>query len=231
VCHRAAIQAGEYWSSCGLPASAWPGARSALERYRRLIAEHNAEAGLTAIESAEGFYVKHVADSLSLLRALPGAIEGASSVADVGAGAGLPGVVLAVALPGITLTAVESNRRKAAFVALATKELGLGGRVEVVARRSRELGHDPRYARRFDLVVARAVAPSAKLIRDCRLLIADGGSAALYKTPAGVSAELDLARREADRHAMIVRTSGVIELPGGAGRRQFIQVLAPAAGD
>jgi 16S rRNA G527 N7-methylase RsmG len=102
--------------------------------------------------------------------------------------------------------------------------------VEVVARRSRELGHDGRYRGRFAALTARAVAPAERLIRDCRLLLAPGGQAIFYKTPPSVAAELPLARREADKHGLTVSVSEVVELPLGAGKRQFIGVAAPPRG-
>jgi len=175
--------------------------------------------------SAEDFYLKHVADSLAVLCAFPGLLD-AAALADVGCGAGLPGLVLAVALPRLHVAAIESNRKRAGFVQRAAGELGLAHRVQVVARRSRELGHDENYRRRFEVVTARAVAPAEKLIRDCRLLIAPGGSAILYKTPQSIAAELPLAEREARKHKLTLETSGIIDLPGEAGTRQFIKVTA-----
>lgn len=216
-----------FWIACGLGAEAWPEAIQSYERYWDLIRAHDAEAGLMGRVSGEDFQLKHVADSLAVLAAFAGLLD-AAALADVGCGAGLPGVVLAAALPRLRLTAIESNRRKASFLELAAAELGLADRVEVVPRRSRELGHDGNYRHRFDVVTARAVAPAEKLIRDCRLLIAPGGSAIFYKTPESMAAELPLARREAHKHGLTVESSEVVELPGGAGRRQFIRVIAPA---
>ena len=219
----------EFWTACGLPARVWPGASAAYGRYWQLIESHSAEAGLLGNGSPADFHLKHLADSLAVLLAWPELLRRAARLADVGAGAGLPGIVLAVALGQLHLTAVESNYEKATFIALAAAELGLGERVEVVPRRSRELGHDPEYRRRFELVTARAVAPADKLIRHTRSLIAPGGSAIFYKTPAAVGAEEALARREARKYKLTLATSEVIELPAGVGARQFIRIIAPPA--
>ena len=177
--------------------------------------------------SEEDFHRKHVADSLTLLNVCGGLLAGPVELADVGSGAGLPGIVLAVALPELRLVAVESNRRKAAFVALAAGELGLAGRVRAVARRSRELGADPAYRGRFGVVTARAVATADKVIRDTRHLLAPGGSLVLYKTPATVTREIPLARREAFKHGLSVEASDRVVLPGGAGTRQFLRITRP----
>ena len=190
-----------FWLSCGLADAAWPAARDAFVRFHDLIAAANDAAGLMGPNWDDGFYFKHVADSLAALRAFQGtkgprghgtisagvaASPGPCSLvpspwspvpfrlADVGCGAGFPGFILAIALPGLRLTAIESNHKKAQFVASAARELGLGERVEVVARRARELGHDPAYAGRFDIVTARAVASADRLIRECRLLLNQG---------------------------------------------------------
>ncbi len=183
--------------------------------------------------SPADFYLKHVADSLAVLPAWPGVFTGKIRLADVGCGAGLPGIVLAVALPELHLTAIESTQRKAAFVELAAAELGLAGRVEVVTRRSRELAHNEQYRSRFDVVTARAVGPAEKIIRENRQLLArtcrersrTGGSLVLYKTPAAVADELPLAQREAGKHKMAIETSGEIALPARAGTRQFIRII------
>ena len=218
----------DFWIGCGLPAGDWPGAIDRYARYRELIEMHSAAADLMGPGGTREFYLKHVADSLAVLKVYPRLLRRPVRVADVGCGAGLPGVVLAVALPELLLTAVESNRRKADFVAMAAAELGLAERVQVLPRRSREIGADPRYAHAFDVVTVRAVAPAEKAIRDCRRLIAPGGSAILYKTPGSVAGELPAARRLAEKHRLAVEASEPLALPAGAGRRQFIRVISPS---
>ena len=215
-----------FWNACGLPETAWPEALERYQRYWGLIQTHNEPAGLMGRVSPEDFYLKHLVDSLSILAAYPELVDTPCRLADVGSGAGLPGIVLAVALPQLQLAAVESNHKKSRFVATAIESLGLAARAAVINRRSRDLGHDRNFAGQFDVVTARAVASADKLIRDCRLLLAAGGSAILYKTPAAVAEELPLARREAAKHKLTVETSAVIDLPAGAGTRQFIRIRA-----
>ena len=217
----------QFWFSCGLAADTWTKALQSYERYYDLILAHNEAAGLMGRISASDFYLKHVADSLAVLSAWPDLLTGSVRLADVGCGAGLPGIILAIALPELRLTAIESNRRKVDFVEMAAAELGLAERVEVVANRSRELGRDDRYRSLFDIVTARAVAPAEKIIRENRLLLAHNGSLILYKTPAAVAEELPLARREAGKYKMTVEISGEIALPASAGTRQFIRIIAP----
>src|SRR5260221_6646723 len=80
-----------------------------------------------------------IEDSLVLLDFLP---PGQLRVIDVGSGGGLPGLPLRLARPDLSLTLLEANQRKAAFLVQAAATLGLSN-VEVVARRAEEAGHDP----------------------------------------------------------------------------------------
>ena len=217
----------DFWLACGLPESACPAALTRFQQYRQLIEAHNAAASLMGPAGVGDFYLKHVADSLAVLIAWPELASGPLRLADVGAGAGLPGLVLAIALERVQLTAIESNQRKAEFVRLAAGELGLADRVRVVSRRSRELGQEGASANQFDVIVARAVAAADKLIRDNRRLLAPGGSMILYKTPSSLGEELHLAQREADKYGLTVTVSEPIDLPAGAGARQFIRSDAP----
>ncbi len=224
----------QFWISCGLSEDAWAEAIQRYERYYHLILDHNRANGLMGQITREDFHFKHIADSLAVLLVypellVPSKIEGFAGpvrLADVGCGAGLPGIVLAIALPHLQLTAIESNHKKADFVKLSSSELGLENRVKVVARRSREIARDEQYRDRFDVVTARAVAPADKTIRENRLLLAPDSSLILYKTPTAIADELPLARREADKHKLTVETSDVISLPAEAGQRQFIRILS-----
>jgi 16S rRNA (guanine527-N7)-methyltransferase len=217
----------EFWRRCGLPEGQWPAARERFQQYWRLIETHNASAGLMGEVSQEDFHLKHLADSLAVLAVYPWMLSSPGPLADVGSGAGLPGLVLAIALPQLQVTAIESNHRKSRFAALAAQALGLADRVEVICRRSRELGHREEYRGRFSIVTARAVAAADRLIRDCRLLLASGGSAIFYKTPPAVDEELPRARREAGKHGLEIETSSTVLLPGQAGQRQFIRIVRP----
>lgn len=213
----------QFWRTCGLPADRWPEARQAYRRYWELVQTHNVQAGLTASGlERHDFYLKHLLDSLSVLLCCREMLAGPVRLADVGAGAGLPGVVLAIALPELRLTAIESIGKKARFLELCGGELGLSPRLSVLARRSREIQSQPPWREGFDAVTARAVSSAQKMIHDCRQLLAPGGTMILYKTPQTVAKELPAAQRDAAKHGLTVSASPVIELPGQVGKRQFI---------
>nr|WP_297415252.1 16S rRNA (guanine(527)-N(7))-methyltransferase RsmG [uncultured Nocardioides sp.] len=113
-----------------------------------------------------------------------------STVCDIGSGAGLPGVVLAIARPDLTVTLVEPLLRRTTFLEEAVEALGLD-QVEVVRARAEEL-HG---RRRFDVVTSRAVAPLPKLARWSLPLTRPGGTVVAMKG-ASAQAEVDDARRE-----------------------------------
>src|ERR1700674_3912045 len=118
-----------------------------------------------------------VADSLVLLDHL----GDAKKVVDVGSGGGLPGLPLKIVLPGLSVTLVEADQAKAAFLVRACAALGLRD-VQVLARRAEELGRDPHYRESFDVAVARAVAPMPVLAELCLPLVRVGGRLLAQKT-------------------------------------------------
>ena len=100
-------------------------------------------------------------------------IQTGASVVDVGSGAGLPGIVLAVARPDLTITLVEPLARRTAFLSEAVTALGLDATVTVVRGRAEDLAGEPPFA--ADVVTARAVAPLDRLAGWCLPLAAIGG--------------------------------------------------------
>jgi 16S rRNA (guanine527-N7)-methyltransferase len=120
-----------------------------------------------------------VDDSLVLLDHL----GAARLVVDVGSGGGLPGLPLKIMRPDLALTLVEADQAKAAFLVQACASLGLED-VDVVARRAEEVGQDPRYRERFDVAVARALAPMRVLVELCLPLVRVGGRLLAQKTEA-----------------------------------------------
>lgn len=117
-----------------------------------------------------------VEDSLVLLEHL----GDAHRVVDVGSGGGLPGLPLKISRPGLSMTLVEADQNKAAFLVQACARLGLD--VEVLALRAEEAGHDPRLRESFDLAVARALAPAPVLVELCLPLVRVGGRLLAQKT-------------------------------------------------
>ena len=104
-----------------------------LERYEGLLRERAAALGMIASGDLSRLRVRHILDSLRAVTALP---EGPSEVVDLGSGAGLPGIPVAIARPEVHVILTESRRQRIAFLELAAIDLGLanvsvhGGRAE-----------------------------------------------------------------------------------------------------
>lgn len=108
------------------------GAREALLSYARELLKWNQKVNLTAITAPEEVVEKHLLDSLAVLPE----VEGAKSLLDLGAGAGLPGIPLALALPELQVTLVDALAKKVGFMKHAIAMLGLAGRVRAAHARA-----------------------------------------------------------------------------------------------
>ena len=130
-----------------------------LEAHYDLLARWNRKLNLTAIRTLEEAVTRHYAESLYFGRAVGRLVcerlaLDAPGVADVGSGAGFPGIPLAVLHPGWPVTLIESHQRKAVFLAESSRAVH---NVTVFSGRAEAIGE------RFDLVVSRAVDPQAVL--------------------------------------------------------------------
>jgi 16S rRNA (guanine527-N7)-methyltransferase len=132
-------------------------ARARLERYADLLLKWNRKVNLTAVTAPAELAEKHLVDSLALLRVL----GGTRTVLDVGSGAGLPGLALACARPGLSVTCCDAVAKKVAFVKAAAADLGLDVR-GVAARAAGEPEREG--LPRADLVVSRALADPARWV-------------------------------------------------------------------
>lgn len=129
-------------------------------------------------------------------------IQQAAYVIDVGSGAGLPGVALAIARPDLTVILVEPLARRTAFLDEAVVALGLESRVSVVRGRAEEIaGGAMFHVKPADVVTARAVAPLDRLAGWCLPLAAVGGTLLAMK---GASAAAEVA----DHTAAVARLGG-----------------------
>lgn len=152
----------------GAAAALFPGDRLGLaERYAALLATDGVLRGLIGPREAPRLWERHLLNSAVLGELVPPD----ASVADVGSGAGLPGLVLAIARPDVRVTLIEPLLRRTRFLDEVVSELGLGDQVEVLRGRAEEVPP----GRTFAVVTARAVAPLERLARWCLPLVAPGG--------------------------------------------------------
>jgi 16S rRNA (guanine527-N7)-methyltransferase len=145
------------------------GSRLALAgEYASLLVTDGVVRGLIGPREAPRIWDRHLLNCAAMVEMIPSG----ASVVDVGSGAGLPGIVLAVARPDLTVVLVEPLARRTAFLAEVVPALGLDCSVTVLRGRAEELGDSLSPA---DVVTARAVAPLDRLAGWCLPLAAPGG--------------------------------------------------------
>jgi 16S rRNA (guanine527-N7)-methyltransferase len=151
-----------------------PQALEQLSQYLDLLLRWNAKTNLTAVRDAEGIVRRHFGESLFVARHLfPRAEDNvALSVADLGSGAGFPGVPLKIYAPEVSLTLIESQNKKATFLKEVVRTLGLE-RVAVFNDRAEQ------YPGKTDLVTLRAVEQFDNVAPTAASLVRTGGRIAL----------------------------------------------------
>jgi 16S rRNA (guanine527-N7)-methyltransferase len=150
-----------------------------IQTYAEILQGRAIEWGLLGPREADRVWDRHILNSAALGELIP---DG-SSVVDVGSGAGLPGIPLAILRPDLTVTLLEPLLRRSTFLTEVVDELGIAARVRVVRERAED------HKGRYDVVVARAVAPLDGLIRWCDPLRRPAGVLLAIK---GESAEADM---------------------------------------
>jgi len=194
---RAALERGLEELALVLPGEA----HERLMQYVALIEKWNRTFNLTAVRDPLQMVIQHLLDSLSVVPHLAG-----ETVADVGSGAGLPGIPLAIARPEWQVTVNDANQKKAAFLRQATIELGLKN---VSVHEGRVEAWQP--ASRFSVVISRAFAELNEFLEKCRhlgnLLAAMKGAA-----PSGLGErcrviELKVPFLDAQRHLVLCPAS------------------------
>lgn len=200
-------------TALGLPADAAP----ALARYGELLLETNKVMNLTAITDPADVAALHFLDSAALLT-----LEDfrGRTVADVGTGAGFPGLPLKIVEPSVQLTLLDALQKRVGFLESVCRELGLTG-VACVHGRAEEFAGEHREG--FDIVTSRAVANLRVLSELCLPLVKTGGAFLAMK-----SVDSDGELREAE--GAITTLGGAVEsvrdyaIPGTAVRHRLITV-------
>ena len=186
-----------------------PGVCGKLLEYLALIDKWNRVYNLTAVRAPEQMVTQHLLDSLAVAPHLRGC-----SLLDVGSGAGLPGIPLALARPESSVTLLEASHKKSAFLKQVSIELALGN-VEVAHARV-EAWDAPR---RYDVVISRAFSDLAEFAERAGRHLADGGVLAAMKgtypreelarvpAPYGLAATiaLDVPGLGAQRHLVLLQ--------------------------
>ena len=173
-------------------------------RYVHLLATAGVERGLVGPRETDRLWERHVFNSAALADLVPAD----ASVVDVGSGAGLPGIPLALRRPDLRVTLLEPLLRRATFLAEAVEDLDLVDRVQVVRARAED------HRQTYDAVASRALAPLPRLLGWCLPLTARGGSVLALK---GRTAPEEVAERTpptSPRDASPPRSSASARTPG-----------------
>ncbi len=158
-----------------------PALLEALQRYLDLLLRWNARVNLTAVRNPETIVTRHFGESLFAARVLLHKADAALTVADMGSGAGFPGIPLKLFAPKLELSLIESHSKKAVFLREVVRTLGLD-RVEVFGGRAEQLG------KTAGLVTMRAVEQFGRALRVAARLVAEGGRLGLLIGTGQVSA-------------------------------------------
>lgn len=152
-------------------------------RYYEMLIETNKVMNLTAITKPEEVITKHFIDSLSLAKVYPNMDSGEQmpKIADLGTGAGFPGIPLKIAYPGVRIVLMDSLGKRVKFLQSVIRELGLSN-TSAIHGRAEDIGRNPEYREKFDLCVSRAVANMAVLSEYCLPLVKKGGVFIAYKS-------------------------------------------------
>ena len=190
-------------SELGLPETA----AALMARYAQLLLETNQVMNLTAITDPTDVAALHFLDSAALLTLTD--LKG-KTVADVGTGAGYPGLPLKIAEPSIDLTLLDAQGKRVRFLETVCAQLGLTG-VACVHGRAEEFAADRRES--FDIVTSRAVAALPVLCELCLPLVKVGGCFLAMKS-VDSDAELDSAKLALDLLGGQVESLRDYQIPG-----------------
>lgn len=182
-----------------------------FESYYAMLADWNTRVNLTAITEPEDVAKKHFLDSLAAAPYL----KANAAVADVGTGAGFPGLPLLILRPDLKLTLIDSLQKRLVFLEAVLKELKLSA--ELVHARAEDAGQNPKYREKFDAALTRAVSGLPVLCELTLPLVKVGGVSIAYK---GDSAE----ELSASKNALSVlhATAERVIVPADYGARELV---------
>jgi len=159
--------------------------------YSELI-EWNRRINLTRITDFEEVQLKHFLDSLTIVMVIKNIKKGLK-MADVGTGAGLPGIPLKVVFPDINLTLIEATLKKARFLEEVTSRLHLKD-IEIIAERAEIVACDIKYREKFDTVVSRAVA-SLPALTELMLPFCNIGGCCIVQKKGDINKEVEQSQK------------------------------------
>jgi 16S rRNA (guanine527-N7)-methyltransferase len=197
-----------------------PVQQETFDKFARLLVEWNSKFNLTTITEYTAIQNKHFLDSLSAAPVLLKQGVANRSLIDVGAGAGFPGLPLAIAFPYLRVTLLEATGKKVRFIDQAVIELGLEN-VTTLHARAEEFGRNPKFREQFDYAVARALAPMRTLVEYILPFVRVGGIFVAYKA-LDAESETEQAKRAIEKLGGRLRSIEPIKLADLDDVRQLV---------
>ena len=189
--------------------------RQKLIDYVALLGKWNAVYNLTAIRDPRQMVIQHILDSLAIIRAI--SRRGPSTALDVGSGGGLPGIVMAIALPDWQVTLNDIVHKKSAFQSQAKLQLNLPN-LSVVTGRVENLQPGVEVPGKFDVIVSRAFAELSDFVTLARHLVADNGRIWAMK---GVRPDAEIERLPSDARVVSIDR---LQVPMLEAERHLIEI-------
>lgn len=194
----------------------------ALIEYMRLLFEWNEKVNLTGAKTPEDLAIKHIADVWNAVQAY----DPAPIIYDIGSGGGIPGIILAILRPDISVTLVERRQKKASAIASIVSQLGMDRRVKVISKSFEEIKGIPKDAEFW----FRGFLPGPKLAVYLSEFFPHGdlGPIVLMKGPSWPQEKEDLMGQKKVKAKWLERFASAAEipyeLPHSAGQRLLVLV-------
>jgi 16S rRNA (guanine527-N7)-methyltransferase len=191
------------------------GQRQKLIEYVALLGKWNAVYNLTAIRDPRQMVIQHILDSLAIVPAI--SRRGPSTALDVGSGGGLPGIVMAIALPEWQITLNDIVHKKTAFQSQAKLQLNLPN-LSVVTGRVENLQPGVDVPGKFDVIVSRAFAELSDFVTLARRLVAENGRIWAMK---GIRPDAEIERLPSDARVIGVER---LQVPMLDAERHLVEI-------
>lgn len=178
--------------------------------YRDLLKEWNQRINITSIENDEDIYIKHFLDSVLILNHKNNKEK--KCLIDVGTGGGFPGLPLKIANDNLSVTLLDSLKKRIDFLQTVSNELNLK-HVNLIHGRAEDFGQNNKFREKYDICVSRAVAPLNVLSEYCIPFIKVGGIFIAYKSE-NISSEIENSRSAVRKLGCEIIEIKEINLPG-----------------